>query len=254
MTDLPDLDTTNIGYIAYWNAIDDGGVGSIDPEEVLSSDRIEEYTLYDNGIHIDKYRMEVSQNSSGQDNWDQSRERVVEARIKTDGWIIVYLDGTEDTGSITGPFDIHKDWSYLDSNNSAEVSPLTLERAIDRLASELDNYGSMTVNYSDMGLYNYDYESATATTLMAWEDYSDTSNPSGEFSYTSGTTIHAAYAYGSVRYGDIEFEGVTIASVEENGALELLDNGLIPDADTSYAVTITNSQDFHTYNILVIWE
>jgi hypothetical protein len=189
MAVLPDLDTTQISFIAFWNAIDQGGVSSIDPEDALSDGRINSYTLYDNGWEGSYSLPNIS--------------RSVTVRVKSDGWLIAYMDQTEDftldTGSPPhGPWDILNDWTdyQTGSGSLSAISDLqtnNLERCIQSLYSNLGNSESITYNSSDVDLYDYLYNSAGeyvlySSTLSAYsyENKSDTQ----AFLYSSKTIHH----------------------------------------------------------------
>ncbi len=263
MSDLPDLPTDNISYIAYWNAIDDGGVGSIDPEDVLSDGNINSYTLYDNGIQIDSYSTVVGRNCK--------------ARVKSDGWVIAYFDRTEElvTKEFQHPngwWDIANDWGVVTSASSYTNN--SLERVISQLQTNLSNSGTIQYNPSDIALFNYEHPDATNLTGMSLPSANrDTNSLSGGFSYTSDTTIHAAVAVGSAysESGDwvtVTFEGLSIASCDPNegdkkgtyhGSIDLLGEGVIPDPGTEYSGTLTapNTFDYQyaggNLDVLIQW-
>lgn len=234
MSDLPDLDTSQISFIAYWNAIDDGGVSSIDPEDVIADGNINEYTLYDNGVHIDRYSI---------------GPREIEARIKSDGWIIAYLDRTNNPATNTspppsGPWDIISDWETRSVNSGQNK----LSRAIDGLQSEFTNASQITFSYSDVGLYNYEYPDATATTILQTSG----NYPSGSFSYTASTTIKDAY---TTAYIDSEldreatFEGVLVTKTGNYGVVDLLEQNLIASSGTTYNVDGRDGQ----LAVILVW-
>lgn len=226
MSDLPDLDTSQVSYISYWNVIDDGGVSSFDPSDVLTDGNIQEYTLYDNGIHIDRY-------STG---W-----REIQARVKSDGWFIAYLDRTNDPeNEEIGP------WEILDLSSNPDPSRLATETTIQSLQSNLSNSGNVTFNYSDVSLYNYEYPDASNLTIFFKANFGP--SESNEFSYTSGTTIKEAYARADD--GTMAIEGY-----ELNNIRDLLADNIIPNADTFYAVENTSG----TYDrgpdayVMILW-
>lgn len=89
MAELPDIDTSNVSHIAYFNAIDDGGVTTIDPEEVTSAPGIQDYTLYDNGLEGTFNLQETYDDISLADSTVFPEATF---RVKSDGWMVVYLD------------------------------------------------------------------------------------------------------------------------------------------------------------------
>jgi len=255
MADLPDLDTTSIGFCAYWNAIDQGGVGTIDPEEVLSDRRINNYTLYDNGWEAESYTSITG--------------REIKMRAKSDGWFVAYMDRSENYAtrvnhpdSVRGPWDISNDWT--DRNNSSYVSN-ALSEAIRSAASYLSNWNSITFNHSDVGLYNFEYSTATGITGMSSAtntDYDGSDSNTCGVLYTEGTTVNWATAFGQ-SYGsdaNVNFEGSTIVGDgEEYGALDLIAAGLIPNAATEYQMYVQansyeSNLDDSNGNVLFIWE
>lgn len=245
MADLPDLDTTPIGYLVYWNAMNHG-VGSIDPEDVLSDGNINSYTLYDNGVQIDDY---TSPNGDS-----------ITARVKSDGWFVVWRDhsesfGTNQSSPPRGHWDIWNDWSYADGG-SLNIDQNTLERPLNSLASQLGNFGSITYNTSDVGLYNYTFTDATTLTAMGYHS-SNKGEQSHDLSYTSGVELKSAVIAGSAK-GDtladtyVRFEGLAVAEDLSNdvyryGSIDLIAEGVIPNDSTTYSMT-TNSGGYSSYN------
>lgn len=267
MSELPDLDTGSISYIAFWNAIDDGNVSSIDPEDVTSDGNIAEYTVYDNGVEITKY--------------NSATGRQVHARVKSDGWIMAWIDRTEDFGNevdvdlVRGPWDVINSWKTFDSSN-ASITNNTLERVVSSLQAELSNSGTINYSAADVGLFNYMNPDNAATTYMTgW--YSGTGGSTTGFSYTSETTIDSAVCCGTATSGQngegaaIVCEGTTAAGTQggnsyyypgtdydgHRGSLDLLQNNLIPNSGTEYQVTTqstyNDTTDYFNYNVLVDW-
>jgi hypothetical protein len=253
MSDLPDLDTSQISFIAYFNAIDQGGVQSIDPTEVTNHGNVQSYTLYDNGVQG------VYTTATGRD---------CAFRVKEDGWFVAYLNRYENFNNgengnqddVRGPWDLLNNW--VDYNSTDDITSNSLERCINALKGELSNSGSVTYSASDVGLYDYRHPSAAGITALSdWgEDYSgSTYSQSPGFQYTSGTTVHWAAAASSVHAawndfdndggeGDVKFNGTQVAYVDNYnspdygydgprtnyGSIDLISRGLIPSADTEY--------------------
>ena len=259
MPDLPDLPTSNISFIAYWNAIDDGEVTGIDPETALSDPNINEYTIYDNGIDIDSYTTVTG--------------REAQARIKTDGWVIAWFDQTADYKKVDslskepprGPWELANSpwqWSVPDLNNH------TLERVIHSLQSNLDKSAGILYTDTDVGLYYYEDESADAVTFMA--SSAQTTKTCG-FSYTSNTTVltaaltsindHRNWCYvdwDSPLIAETEriVDGQLNAGNDSQSAIDLQAQGLIPDPNTEYTVTLSSDtgDDPTMAVIMVIWK
>lgn len=159
MSDLPDLDTDEISFIGFWNAIDDGGVDSIEPEDCLDNDNLQEYTLYDNGWD-GKYEFD----------YHEGGPREFDVRVKSDGWFIAYLDRTENYSikderpNINGPWDIIYDWTGSTNEN---LDRNVLTEIIDSLRSDQDNSGDMSFAHQDVGLYEYSREDYDGWALFA---------------------------------------------------------------------------------------
>jgi len=234
MADLPDLDTSSTGYVAYWNAIDNGA-SEIDPTEVTSEPAVMSYTLYDNGL---EGTYDLSYHIS---DLPTDHTPTATFRVKTDGWFAVYLDRTENFkvahnngGSGNNPdysqetdgwWRIDPRWAQCGYYDGAggwhRVGPAPtitqngLFRAINRLHQELSNSAVITFNYSDVGLWDYQH-SPTATTLFTDQNILDGTH-SCEFSYSDGTTIERGVALGSgscrtgySRRATVSFEGIDV--------------------------------------------
>lgn len=271
MANIPDLDTANISFVAYWNAIDDGGVSSIDPEGALSSNNISSYELYDNGVE-GKYQKGFPVDTF--DN-DMSTTDRVNFRVKSDGWIVTWLDRTEEYGANTlydvnngewdplhGPWDIIYNWHNTET--VGQFSPNRLELAIQDLQSQLSKSDGISFNLSDVGLYNYEYPDATTTSWFGLFQSlnNDTQNSAtGGLSYTSSTTLYDAYAAGingpsNSTTSEVGFEGKTVAGTSDRrqGAINLIDDGLISQPGTEYQMSGSN-RDYGSYNgnVLIVW-
>lgn len=252
MPDLPDLNTSNISFIAFWNAIDDGEVGAIDPSDVLSDSNILEYTLYDNGVHIDRL---------------QGPYREFEARVKTDGWVMVYLDDSADfsTGDDSyaaapnGWWDLAYNWKQIE-NAPADFSDTALHRLLKNLATQFSNWNNMKWLSSDVGLHNFQYPDAVGTTGMS--TYDRDSDDWGGLSYTSDTTIHEAVMLVADSYQDHQYstrawvENTDISSTvnvvdgHNYAAVDLIAENLITESGVSYALSADPNA---TVSAIVIW-
>lgn len=272
MADLPDIDTTQVSFIAFWNAIDQGGVSDIDPSEVTSEGNIATHTVHDNGI---------------EGTYNSLTGRTINFRVKEDGWLVAWTDRTEDFAleqqspdNVRGIWDLINDWT--DPTAEGAIDTNTLERAIESLADEFSNFGSMTYNTADVGLYNYAYADATTVSHL-----SDARSSSGggshdvtvEFSYTSSTNLLFAAAIGAIDAHaesggfstdntESSFEGTNLAFFasidpgardQEYGAVDAIAQGLIPNAATAYGHrlrTDTNSGNGFgrtVGDVLILW-
>ena len=241
MAELPDLQTDQISYIAYWNVEDQGGINNDQwgPDEVTSDTNIESQTLYDNGI---------------EGEYNLANGRTGTWRVKNDGWFIVYLDrelnnvGPSVNGAARGTFDIIND--HTDYNSASDLRNHTLERAIYNLQSQLENSPAVSYNTSDVGLFSYVFPLATTATLLsAYENGSNGSYTVG-LQYTDDTELYRHWVVAS-GFGDrpinvydggsveISFNGNLVVDVPEGGGLTggaINDNlyDLSPDSGVEY--------------------
>jgi hypothetical protein len=243
MSKLPDIDTSKVGFIAFWNAIDSGGVSDIDATQVTSDGSIVNYTLYDNGL---------------EGEYSLVNGRTATFRVKEDGWVIAHIDRTEDEGKQTGNADnIRGFWDVIDwtnaSNSTSNIVANALEGAVNSLSSQFSNWGSMSYSASDVGLYNYEYSSATTATNFSMTDspFEHKSTKSGYFSYTANTTLEAVSVSAAANIPDwceihTEFEGTYLNdyvtndySAKRYGVIDAIAKGLIPNSGTNYGHTMT---------------
>lgn len=147
MSNLPDLNTDQISWLAYYNVISQGGANAVEPETCLDYSRIVEYELYDNGFDalVGGYR-----------NPNQTR-----IRMKTDGWVVAYIPSRnyQTTGTQS-----YLSWSELDLQTWEAWWPSTpvtnLGEIMAELINNLDNSGNINFNHADVGLYDYSEQSA----------------------------------------------------------------------------------------------
>lgn len=274
MTNLPDLDTSNVSYLAYWNAIEQGGIGSISPEEVVSQEGVTEYTLYDNGV-VGKFDLSVVANAKTGDTDMTQTNGIPSAtfRVKSDGWFTVYVDDTENfkldhrTDSQLYPMEIPPEvngwwnvcpiWAqHRNGQPDANIADNGLSYTIRLLQAELSNSGNISFQNADVGLYNYQYEQATNSTTLSTYRYYNDGGGAFEFTYTDSTDLHAAVATAACSDNDyqgnstsIDFGGTQMAYGQNNtgfGTWDLLANGVIPNSETQYGHTINHgSGDAH---------
>jgi hypothetical protein len=284
VSDLPDIETGQVSFIAYFNAIDQGGVQSIDPEEVTSDAGIESATLYDNGVDG---TYDLTHVSSGFTNDNGPVE--CQFRVKSDGWMVAYLDQSEEfnqnvlgnagesgtyppypvDSGVTGWWRLDPQWAGVGENYQGGTPPdgvnHGLARTINSLRGEFSNSGSISYSASDVGLYNFQYSDATAHTLLTSivENYQGGAGGPWGFSYTGSTTIEAAAMAGGIIAdlydGDLEmsFENTKLVKASDItndhptkgfGVINPVSRGLIPNADTTYEhhMTIKDGGDYRT--------
>ena len=238
MSDLPDIDTDDVSFIAFYNAIEQGGASEIEPEQVL--DQLESYTTYDNGFE-GTYEI-------GRSTYPQ----VLTVRMKTDGWVVAYLDREENYNQNIQPgvenaeLLVRGPWNVIDwLNKSASLEENTLAKTINSLCDNLDNSDEITFFYEDVGLYNYAYENAEAVTVMGL------SGSSGTLSFANLNILWQAAAawmrvdesgtadgaYGEARIEDEDWivrqTGVDADDDEEAAGTMNLDN-VITEPQTDY--------------------
>jgi hypothetical protein len=203
MADLPDIDTSTVSFLSYWNAIEHGGADSTnwDPSEVASYGGVQTTTGYDNGIEGD---VSLAGNN-----------RVSRFRAKEDGWLVVWLDTTAEVGNNlgsrpSGPWDITSDWDqavgYNVDANPATINNDALSKTLYGLFGATDVSGNVNVSFSygDVGYYDYSHPGATNISLLshggnwsgATHDASYTDPETVSFSYTGSTTLQILYCWG----------------------------------------------------------
>lgn len=230
MADLPDLDTSVIGFIAFWNALDHG-VADIDPTEVLDYAEIETFEQFDNGV-----QGTLSHNMSG-------KIRTYRWRVKDDGWFIVWIDRTNqfatqqgDADNLDGYYDIYH-WSNPGGNPPA-LPRTGLSDEINALRQRLSNSGSITFNHADVGYFNYEFDTATRFAVASIQRQSK-GGPSvfPGIAYADGTTRFYHAATGAVaELARVEFpDGNTLINRFNSqsfgvGVVDVLTDGHMPNA------------------------
>jgi hypothetical protein len=249
MATLPDIDTSDVSFIAYWNAIEDGGEAEFDPEELLSHSRIIDYTLYDNG-------------------WQGSVDpinstRPITVRAKTDGWVVGWLDRTRQPATLVsdpprGPWDVINNWTVRGGSKS--LTDNTLAATLAELCTASDTLVAYPAN-SDFALYNYETPDASYITNL--QQGSVGSDPDTyAFAYSEDTTLYdALLAVTSYDFHNVYWNGKDetlgsdgnphIAGDPTHGAVDLLASSLIPDPGTQYHIYATGSQQG---NLVTMWE
>jgi len=251
MAELPDLDTTSIGHIAYWNAIDQGTLADVAPDEVLSAAAVQNSTFYDNGV---------------EGTFQTLTGRNCTFRVKNDGWFVAWFDRTTtyqntdgSSTEIAGRHDLANNWTGYGGNS--DLTQNSLERAIHTLWNELSNSNNVQYTASDTGLYNYEFPDATTTTLLTAQHGQDSGGGNyGQsytdgFVYTSDTTPYAVDFFFSldrstdsgisgesrlVAGGATVFDSANGYSTSDAavyyGAYDLWNSNLVPNAETEYEV------------------
>lgn len=258
MVDLPDLDTDNIGFIGYWNAIDQGGADDINPDEVITDNLVDSYTLYDNGVE-GKYEL--------------TEGRLASFRVKNDGWMILYMDGSagfvDDTNLsnldvIRGPWDI-LEWAPR-SGSESDIISNEFFVAIDSMISEFSNSGDISITSSQVALYNYDYPSSTTVTLFSAsvsDPFDGVNTTNLGMSYSSATNRDGHWMVGKTGDGGgsenkiTDFQSNDMTSGENRaGSKDVLAEQQQPNSETEYTQTIQCSEfsdSDTTVSNLMVW-
>jgi hypothetical protein len=161
---LPDLDTDTVGWISYWNHLDNGA-DDIDPFAAESA--LTNPESYSNGVQ-------------GLYDWNGENWRV---RVKSDGWIIAFLDAGEP---------VVKESAYWSTNNLSPADSGAGARVILQIRDELPNTGASTFNVGDVARHNYEYGDATTIHTTAAKNGSNDGSPYWDVKATSDTTLYAS--------------------------------------------------------------
>ena len=243
MATLPDLDPANLRHIAFYNykeeqGLDDSGWS---PSDFTAPGRVEEFTLYDNGVEGSYLIGEAFRDREGKGGPNV----YINYRVKDDGWIIAYVDNNDD---YYGQTSFGSD-SVVDTNapavgaynyygiGIAKGSDIDRVNIFDVLVSLIEESGytdpsapSESIgNY--FGFYSYDNESAANVTLIT--------NPGSDisFSYTDTVTLYEMSGTFGQGYGN---------------ALIADDPAIIPDNDEiglGVFEMVNQKGDSLTYNI-----
>lgn len=240
MADLPDIDTTQVSFIGYWNALEQGGATDDlwSADEVLSFGRVASSTTYDNGV-------------DGTVNFLNGR--TANFRSKSDGWVVVWIDTTAEVTNnsqsrVSGPWDITADWvNHCFSTDNTDPAPYygtsqtdELTRAIKGLWNATSASGDINTSFtaSDVGFFNYENTGATNFSFFAddqpglndnsYTDYNQIKT--GGLQYTDSTSIKQHFILAvakSIAYdgsrddrrGDsrVIFDGVNLADSIDDG-------------------------------------
>lgn len=277
MTQLPDLDTSNVGWFAYYNVInntdvvesdltgDNGGPSEL--ESMISDSNSENIDYYDNGVIVTY----------------NGPTRTVTIRFKTDGWITAHMDRTKNYrakdesgyGGIDGVHDIvhwNDDVRYDTGSTDASESSLvtnTLERSINtglRQMSVYDTKISSPYNPNDVSLYNYEFQTNNVT-LLSDAKIGRENVFSYDFQYTESTDVqHVAIAVSQSGYNTddrvySETEGRYITTNPNSGsewgaidattAFQNLGDG-VPYQITAESSYTNDAREF-SLHVIVVW-
>lgn len=257
MANLPDINTANVGIIAFWNAEDHKTAGVVDPTDCTGV--FTNYSVYDNGLDGD-----ISLGSG----------RLFNCRVKNDGWCVAWIDRTNtffypnklvsDFGEsgYKGYYDILWDWISYNAGISATLT--TLSYILSLLEAALETSGDFTFAAGDVGHYCYEFTSANVMTLLSV--FVNGAAQTGNVQHTTGTSIY----YAAVTAAEYQYHGGAplayfagnhiIDSVPMNfaryGTADIKAENWMPNPLTDYALYIYNpdlSGDFGLGSILILW-
>jgi len=250
MGTLPDLDTDKVGWIAYWNARDDGDVDPMNAEDVLEEEDIISYELYDNGVILE-YEHPAQ---GGQEHSDDT----ITVRVKNDGWIVAYVDS----------YDPDDDPLLITDRNNFEedvdIYENELALAIESTASNLDQWDSDNFEFTDVGLFNYDYPDVEEYTLLSEQNGSWDSSTHG-FLFTENTDIVQSWLSfgawntntGNSRSASIDFDGdeILTAGAVDTEVREHFDaNDDLTEDGYEYITDLNSDTSMEMYvRVLVLW-
>lgn len=258
MADIPNINTADVGIIAFWNAEDHKTAGVVDPLDCTGV--FTAYDVYDNGL--DGYKTLGS-------------GRHFNCRVKNDGWCVAWIDRTNTFGHPTltpsefgesgykGYYDILWDWFNPFGNISSTLT--TLSYILSLLEAALETSGNFTFAATDVGHYCYEFTSANVLTMLDVQKTEGTQV--GYVQYTPGTSImHASVGASAKKSGDyplttVRFGGnvlVTSPSLHQtrHGTADILANNWMPNPLTDYEMYVT-TYDMHTsyghISVLILW-
>lgn len=206
MTQIPDINTDNVSFLAYYNLSNSEIDGNFEPTQLNfgssnnSTYSTPESTTYDNGYELIVEDHRVNQTIT------------VRAGNKDYKWITAHIqdytsqNGGEFTGSGTdinsygyqgnksgldGEYDLMP-WTDL-YNSLYEPTENILFAVIEKCLSSTDYWTQTSLKLENTGLYNYTVaDQAQETSIFCGDDSSDRG-----MSFTDVTTIHKAYLVGA---------------------------------------------------------
>lgn len=257
MTNLPDIDTADVGIIAFWNAEDHKTAGVVDPTDCTGV--FTNYSVYDNGLD---------------GNISLGSGRLFNCRVKNDGWCVAWIDRTNTFGypnkpssdfgesGYKGYYDIL--WGWFPGGNISSTLT-TLSYILSLLEAALETSGNFTFAATDVGHYCYEFASANVMTLLDVQKRDGTQV--GYVQYTSGTSImHASAGASAKRTGNwpqtiVRFGGNALVSMPtlhqiEYGTADILANNWMQDPLTDYEMYVTTFDMWTSHGdiaVLILW-
>jgi len=198
---LSDLDTSGIGWIGFYNHLDNGA-SDIDPFSAKSA--LDNVTEYSNGI---EGQIEISD----ENDYRAKTGTVWNVRVKSDGWVIAWLPASRPDVELMP-------WLQSQAYSNSEMR---LWQVVEQAHQALDTNSDVNFSRSDVSVHHYQFDGATTV---------DIANSQGDGTYwtieaTDDTTI----------YGSSAGCGRTNVYLDRSGSNYLLDRGEMRDmADYGY--------------------
>jgi hypothetical protein len=188
MATLPDLPTSNISLVAFWNAANNGhDLSALDETELLSAANWVDYTVYDNGVQgtFELYPV--------------APQRVT-VRYKSDGWVIAWVERTLTTGEFshpaytdtpdavtaTGLVNVFPAWTW-DGEPMVNLPESALTQVIGEVWGQFSNHVAAEVAPADVAYHTPVHGAATNLSMQMARWY-ESRNAMPGLSYTAATT------------------------------------------------------------------
>lgn len=180
---IPDLQKSNISWIAYYDATDKTGLSELNNvSDINKSGGTVSTTPYNDGHKI---------------TYSTGTGRNCVVRISKQGWISAHFDRTEEyqgyskLGPSNRPRGLHDIVNWSDNNSEQNLKQNELERAIRDCLGQLDQWSSNisgVYDPSDVNLHNYQYGPGNVSL------FSETNKDDGNLSFvfTEATEIEKA--------------------------------------------------------------
>lgn len=217
----PDIPTEDTSIFAYYNPVEEHDLENWNPENIVDHSNVNEHEIYDNGILIT--------------DWGSTR---YEIRVKSDGWVTVRLDDTEDGN--TGP------WEFVtwDSEEAEE----TLRPTVITVCEYIND--NLSLSTDDISVYDYLYNATHLTFLTIHVRNSHYNNGSGEsksgsYSVTDEATLHRVVG-GGITWEDTDALDSAADWEPGSGGFEDVTNQIEPNTEYDVYVNGTGQSDnFH---------
>lgn len=212
MSTLPDIDTSNISGITFYNVKDEQGVSDSDFDVMNFSDwsEITNLQIYDNGIDAQIPIQVASMNYPD----STTVESYLRFRCKSDGWVIIWNPVSENYFG-TNLFDDESSADLIGAYNFYGIAASGEYPFIDKMESSLSHAGyPVNLGGANTVFNHYDFLAPEASniTVIAQKDY--------DFEHSFTQSVDRKYHYCSIR--------------DAGGLLDSSDNNVISES-TVYA-------------------